>query len=187
MEWALLAIAIGILVVALASYGNTIARLGGIERKLNALLRHHGVDPTQGLPLSDRVKQLAADPARKIEAIKVYREETGAGVAEAKEAVEAFINSKSAVAPNQPLQPTPKMHDLLHSRVRQGLLSQDRGRGRAEVARPNHALQQTAAEILVSRSVKALSAAAAAELYRSPLRGWGTSVSRSDPGMIPAN
>jgi hypothetical protein len=94
MEWALLAIAIGILVVALASYGNTIARLGGIERKLNALLRHHGVDPTQGLPLSDRVKQLAADPARKIEAIKVYCEETGGGLAEAKEAVEAFINSK---------------------------------------------------------------------------------------------
>lgn len=48
----------------------------------------------QRQPLSDRVKHLAIDPAKKIEAIKVYREETGAGLAEAKEAVEAFINSK---------------------------------------------------------------------------------------------
>jgi hypothetical protein len=44
--------------------------------------------------LSNRVKELAADPARKIEAIQVYREETGASLADAKEAVEAFINSK---------------------------------------------------------------------------------------------
>ena len=94
MEWASLAIAIGILLMVLVSYGNTTARIRGIERKLNALLRHHGVDPTQGLPLSDRVKQLAADPLRKIEAIKAYREETGAGLAEAKEAIESFINSK---------------------------------------------------------------------------------------------
>jgi hypothetical protein len=94
MEWGLLAISIGILLVALVSYGNLNARIRGIERKLNALLKHHGVDPTQGLGLSDRVKQLAADPARKIEAIKVYREETGAGLAEAKEAVELFINSR---------------------------------------------------------------------------------------------
>jgi hypothetical protein len=50
--------------------------------------------PIQRQPLSDRVKQLASDPTRKIEAIKVYREETGAGLAEAKEAVEAFNNSK---------------------------------------------------------------------------------------------
>ena len=94
MEWGLLAISIGILLVALVSYGNLNARIRGIERKLNALLKHHGVDPTQGLGLSDRVKQLAADPGRKSEAIKVYREETGAGLAEAKEAVELFINSR---------------------------------------------------------------------------------------------
>ena len=76
-------------------YGNTTARLRGIERKLNALLRHHGVDPTQGsLPISDRAKQLAVDPRKKIEAIKAYREETGAGLAEAKEAIDSFTNSK---------------------------------------------------------------------------------------------
>jgi ribosomal protein L7/L12 len=90
----MLTLAIGILVATLVSYGATMARLRGIERKLNALLRHHGVDPTQGLPLSDRVKQLASDPSRKIEAVKAYREETGAGLAEAKEAVEAYASSR---------------------------------------------------------------------------------------------
>jgi hypothetical protein len=95
MEYASPVIMLFILIVALVSWNNTNARLQNIERKLNALFRHLGVDMTLGwLPLSDRVKQLAADPARKIEAIKVYREETGAGLAEAKEAVESFIDSK---------------------------------------------------------------------------------------------
>ncbi len=43
-------------------------------------------------PLSDRVKELARDPELKIEAIKAYREETGASLAEAKDAVEAFMD-----------------------------------------------------------------------------------------------
>src|SRR5262249_19019814 len=67
-------------------------RLVRNERKLNALLQHFSIHPPPAL--SDRVKDLARDPLRKIEAIKVYREETGASLAEAKEAVEAFINSK---------------------------------------------------------------------------------------------
>jgi hypothetical protein len=91
MESAILALAISVLMVVLIFHASMTARLRGIERKLNALLRHHGVDPTQGLPLSDRVRQLAADPSTKIEAIKVYREETGAGLAEAKEVIEAFV------------------------------------------------------------------------------------------------
>ncbi len=43
--------------------------------------------------LSDRVKEAANDPDRKIEAIKLFREETGAGLAEAKMAVEQYIRS----------------------------------------------------------------------------------------------
>jgi ribosomal protein L7/L12 len=50
--------------------------------------------PLRRQPLSERVKQLAGDPARKIEAVKAYREETGAGLAEAKEAVESFLDGK---------------------------------------------------------------------------------------------
>jgi ribosomal protein L7/L12 len=95
MEWAVAAVVGAVLLLmALGSWLDTRARVARIERKINALLRHHGVDPTQGSPLSERVKQLANDPSRKIEAIRVYREETGAGLAEAKEAVEAYIHSK---------------------------------------------------------------------------------------------
>jgi hypothetical protein len=95
MDYALFAIGVGILFVGIMTWIITNSRLQGIERKLNALIRHHGVDPTQStLPLSDRVKQLAADPGRKIEAIKAYRKETGAGLEEAREAIESFVNSK---------------------------------------------------------------------------------------------
>jgi ribosomal protein L7/L12 len=94
MEWYVWFLGIVILFTVLASFWDMKARISRMERKLNALLRHHGVDLTQGAPLSDRVKQLAGDPSQKIEAIKVYREETGAGLAEAKDAVEAFIYSK---------------------------------------------------------------------------------------------
>ena len=44
--------------------------------------------------LSERVKGIASDPSRKIEAIQAHREETGASLANAKAAVEAFINGK---------------------------------------------------------------------------------------------
>ncbi len=41
--------------------------------------------------LSDRVKQIVLDPYRKLEAIKLYRGETGASLVGAKEAIEEFI------------------------------------------------------------------------------------------------
>jgi ribosomal protein L7/L12 len=43
--------------------------------------------------LSERVKQMALDPDRKIEAIKLYREETNASLKDAKEAVEEFLEN----------------------------------------------------------------------------------------------
>ncbi len=48
------------------------------------------IDAAKLPPLSEGVREIARDPSRKIEAIKVYREETGCGLAEAKAAVEAF-------------------------------------------------------------------------------------------------
>jgi ribosomal protein L7/L12 len=48
--------------------------------------------PSTSLPaLSQQVKDIARDPNRKIAAIKAYREETGLGLREAKDAVEAFL------------------------------------------------------------------------------------------------
>jgi hypothetical protein len=90
MEFIYLILGILVLVWMLSMYWETKSRMGRLERKLNALLRHQGIDLTQGAALSDRVKELAADPRRKIEAIKAYREENGVGLAEAKEAVESF-------------------------------------------------------------------------------------------------
>jgi ribosomal protein L7/L12 len=63
-------------------------RMAMIEQGLNP----DQMPPT--LPLSDRVKELASDPTKKIEAIKVHREETGASLAQAKQAVDAFTTGK---------------------------------------------------------------------------------------------
>ena len=64
-----------------------------IERKLDALMQHQGGSlPPQG-EMSDEVRQLARDPARKIEAIKLHREQTGLGLAEAKSDVEDYLKT----------------------------------------------------------------------------------------------
>src|SRR6516164_9132914 len=82
MEWFGFGAALIAAVVAAGSYQAATARLGRVERKLNLLLRHAGIEPGLGPLLSERVQALARDSARKIAAIKAYREETGAGLAE---------------------------------------------------------------------------------------------------------
>ena len=63
-----------------------------LERKLDALLEHYGIELPSGM--SPDVQQLARDPRKKIEAIKLHREDhPGLGLKEAKEAVEEFIRS----------------------------------------------------------------------------------------------
>jgi ABC-type uncharacterized transport system ATPase subunit len=59
-----------------------------VERKVDALLKHQGVE----LPckLSPEVQSLAVDPRQKIAAIKLHREQTGLSLAEAKAEVEEF-------------------------------------------------------------------------------------------------
>ena len=92
MEWVAPALVLVGVLAIMSIVSRTQARLDRVERRLNLLLRHFNIDPAPGSPLSERVKGLADDPARKIEAIKAYREETGAGLAEAKAVVEAYIN-----------------------------------------------------------------------------------------------
>jgi hypothetical protein len=60
-----------------------------LERKLDALIQHHGV--TLQWSLSPEVQRLANDPSRKIAAIKLHRKQNpGLSLADAKEEVEDF-------------------------------------------------------------------------------------------------
>jgi ribosomal protein L7/L12 len=83
-----------------------------LQRKADQVLTHLGIQPPpEHFPLSERVKELATDPARKIQAIKVYREETGAGLMEAKDAVEEWIRESArekARSAQPPLSPGPR-------------------------------------------------------------------------------
>jgi hypothetical protein len=68
-----------------------------LQRKLDALLKHEGVELPQPPPsgLSPEVEQLASLPDTKIAAIKLYRDQNpGTGLREAKERIEAFYNSR---------------------------------------------------------------------------------------------
>ena len=71
------------------------SRLKRLDRRLSLVLRHLGIDPVAEMQLSERVQVLARDPKRKIEALKTYRQETGAGLREAKETIEAFLKNPS--------------------------------------------------------------------------------------------
>jgi ribosomal protein L7/L12 len=69
------------------------ARLRRLEAKVDLILHHLGLEYTEPTPdgLSPEVKALADDPSTKIRAIALHREQTGAGLKEAKDAVEAYI------------------------------------------------------------------------------------------------
>ncbi|HMC88693.1 MAG TPA: ribosomal protein L7/L12 [Gemmataceae bacterium] len=62
-----------------------------LEWKVDQIRKHLGLEETWPPDPSDQVKELARDPAQKIAAIKRYREETGAGLKEAKDVVDAWI------------------------------------------------------------------------------------------------
>jgi hypothetical protein len=53
-------------------------RIRAIEQKLGLLLQHFGIDPN--IPPSEQVRQLAADPSKKLRAIRLYCKETGADI-----------------------------------------------------------------------------------------------------------
>jgi hypothetical protein len=68
-------------------------RLQRTEHKLDLILTHLGIEYVP--PPTAPWQMLADDPARKIEAVAVYRKQTGVGLAEAKKAVEEYIASRS--------------------------------------------------------------------------------------------
>lgn len=68
------------------------ARLRRVEAKLDLILKHLGIASIDAVAdgLSAEVRALA-DRGEKIAAIKAYRESTGVGLKEAKDAVEAYL------------------------------------------------------------------------------------------------
>lgn len=91
---AIVAVLAGGLATRRASFGPADRhRLARIEQKLDLLLTHAGLQYT---PAEKAAWQTLADegPAQKIAAIKAYREETGAGLADAKRAVEEYIGRR---------------------------------------------------------------------------------------------
>ena len=76
------------------------ASLAEINRKLRVLFKGLNIDPSPvsvgpspvsvDASINDRVKALVAE-GKKIQAIKLYREETGLGLKEAKDAVEELV------------------------------------------------------------------------------------------------
>jgi Ribosomal protein L7/L12 C-terminal domain len=67
--------------------GNVGPRLLSLDRKLNLILENLGIDPNQGI--DKQVAELMRG-GQKIEAIKLYREQTGVGLKEAKDYVEGL-------------------------------------------------------------------------------------------------
>ena len=70
-------------------------QLNLLQLKLDALLKHHGVElpPPPPSGLSPEVERLANEPGGKIAAIKLYRQQNpGTGLAEAKAKIEDFLN-----------------------------------------------------------------------------------------------
>jgi ribosomal protein L7/L12 len=64
------------------AFGHT-RRIQELERKLNLVLAHLGIDPNAEVPPSSHVISLASDPRHRVAAIRAYREQTGAGLKEA--------------------------------------------------------------------------------------------------------
>ncbi len=80
-----LAVGVVSLLLILTAVAKVIDAVNGINRKLELLMKHSGMNVYE---LAAREAQALMREGKKIEAIKVYRGLTGAGLAEAKAAVE---------------------------------------------------------------------------------------------------
>jgi ribosomal protein L7/L12 len=82
--WLVLAV-LGITIALSVVQGRAKDQLGRVERKLDAMLKHAQIDVTV---IADREAAEQVRAGNKIQAIRIYRELTGVGLAEAKERVE---------------------------------------------------------------------------------------------------
>ena len=86
--WLLIAIlVVGVLSLFVRGGSEPSARLLAIDRKLDLILKNLGIDPNEGL--DTRLQDLVRS-GQKIEAIKLYRLQTGLGLKEAKDYVDGL-------------------------------------------------------------------------------------------------
>src|SRR4051794_822656 len=96
LDWIYLIMIAGILAVCTGGGAAVVRRLPTADRerlrrlegKIDLIMIHLGLEYTP--PAPSTWQQLADDPARKIAAIKAYREEHGVDLVEAKRAVEQY-------------------------------------------------------------------------------------------------
>jgi hypothetical protein len=93
----LVGVVVAMLLTRLANVQRRLERLARIEAKVDALMKSNGVrfDPFDGLPpqASDALLR-----GSKIEAIKAYREATGAGLKEAKDIIDDALRRRPSQA-----------------------------------------------------------------------------------------
>jgi hypothetical protein len=83
----ILLVAILVLVIIKLPDNGQLMRLKVVERKLDLILEHLGLNPNKGVDL--QILELVKSN-QKIAAIKLYREKTGVGLKEAKDYVESL-------------------------------------------------------------------------------------------------
>ncbi|MHC5260408.1 ribosomal protein L7/L12 [Streptomyces sp. UC4497] len=69
-------------------------RAARVERKLDLVIKHLGIEADELGPVLDGVRALVRD-GKKIDAIKAYREATGVGLKEAKDEVDRIESGQS--------------------------------------------------------------------------------------------
>ncbi len=70
-------------------------RLQDVERKLNLIIAHLGIDPAAPITPSSHVVSLAADPHQRIAAIRAYRQQTGAGLKDAMAVIDRIASESN--------------------------------------------------------------------------------------------
>ena len=81
-----------------ATFFSHTRRLQNVDHKLNLVLLHLGIDPTAIVPPSNHVIALAADPKQRIEAIRAYRQQTGADLKAALTMIDKIASDAKADA-----------------------------------------------------------------------------------------
>lgn len=84
-------LAMGAIALGVYYLSQILERIQSTESKLDAVLKHLGGECGKFFEPSDHVKELAKNPRSRINAIKAYREQTGLGLKDARDAIEKLV------------------------------------------------------------------------------------------------